>query len=303
MASSWGTSSPTPTCRTCSAVRWRTSPRTAACHRLGPSPQLAADLHREFATRVSGRVVVTARRRGAARPSSVDTASPSAWSPRRRAPSWTWCSGRSGPTVSRSPSPPTTPNAPSPRRTPTSWPPAARRSAGACVAVEDSPAGVRSAERARAAPSSPYRPSPRSRRRPDGPCLDSLEQADIPLLRALARAGLRVPGPGLREVANAPAARRSASANLCRLDRVPILIVWYLPQSGEKAHSCPLHVHGRLRLGRTRADSRPSSSDPSLLESVPPRRQPRWGSSPASQRLTGAGRAAEASAVALGDAQ
>ena len=59
----------------------------------------------------------------------------------------------------------------------------------ACVAIEDSPAGVRSAESAGCAvlavPSlTPIPPSP------GRAVLDSLEQADVPLLRALARAEL-----------------------------------------------------------------------------------------------------------------
>jgi HAD superfamily hydrolase (TIGR01509 family) len=149
---------------------------------------LAADLHREFATRVEGRIVV---RPGAVGlldrlpshgiPIGLVSASPrSIVDTVLRALG----AGRFAVTVTADDTVRSKP-APDPYLL-------AARVLGvpptACVAVEDSPAGVRSAESAGCAvlavPSlTPIPPAP------GRAVLDSLEQADIPLLRALTRHG------------------------------------------------------------------------------------------------------------------
>jgi HAD superfamily hydrolase (TIGR01509 family) len=148
---------------------------------------LAADLHREFATRVSGRIVV---RPGAVGlldrlPSHGIAVGLVSASPRAIVNTVLRAIGadRFAVTVTADDTEHTKP-APDPYLLAAEMlgvPPAA------CVAIEDSPAGVRSAESAGCAvlavPSlTPIPPAP------GRAVLDSLEQADIPLLRALARA-------------------------------------------------------------------------------------------------------------------
>lgn len=150
---------------------------------------LAADLHREFATRVSGRIVV---RPGAVGlldrlPSHGIAIGLVSASPRSIVDTVlrTLGADRFAVTVTADDTEHTKP-APDPYLL-------AARVLGvppeACVAVEDSPAGVRSAERAGcpvlAVPSvTPIPPAP------GRTVIDSLEQADIPLLQALARTGI-----------------------------------------------------------------------------------------------------------------
>ncbi|GAB2800505.1 HAD family phosphatase [Actinoallomurus bryophytorum] len=152
------------------------------------SVSLAADLHREFATRVEGRIVV---RPGAAGlldllPSHGIAVGLVSASPRSIVNTVLRALGadRFAVTVTADDTERTKP-APDPYLL-------AARMLGvppvACVAVEDSPVGVRSAESAGCAvlavPSvTPIPPAP------GRAVLDSLEQADVPLLQALTRAG------------------------------------------------------------------------------------------------------------------
>jgi HAD superfamily hydrolase (TIGR01509 family) len=149
---------------------------------------LAEDLHREFATRVSGRIVV---RPGAVGlldrlPSHGIAIGLVSASPRSIVNTVLRALGadRFAVTVTADDTERTKP-APDPYLLAARMlgvPPAA------CVAIEDSPAGVRSAESAGCAvlavPSlTPIPPAP------GRAVLDSLEQADVPLLQALTRAG------------------------------------------------------------------------------------------------------------------
>jgi HAD superfamily hydrolase (TIGR01509 family) len=151
------------------------------------SASLATDLHREFATRVSGRIVV---RPGAVGlldrlPSHGIAIGLVSASPRSIVDTVLRAlgAGRFAVTVTADDTERTKP-APDPYLLAARMlgvPPAA------CVAIEDSPAGVRSAESAGCAvlavPSvTPIPPAP------GRAVLDSLEQADVPLLQALTRA-------------------------------------------------------------------------------------------------------------------